>query len=96
MSIATDETMDPVIATEMPKLGETEAGNDVDDIESLKDGDTVEIVSDTDEDETKLLCGCLYCEGAYGYAIQYPNDGGSECASLDILWYPTYPTGSWV
>jgi hypothetical protein len=38
--------------------------NDVDDIETLKDGDTVEIVSDTDEDYMKLLCGCVYCADA--------------------------------
>jgi hypothetical protein len=64
MSIVTDEMMDPAIAAEMPKQEVNEASNEVDDIESLKDGDTVEIVSDTDEDDTKLVCGCLYCEQA--------------------------------
>jgi hypothetical protein len=64
MSIVTDEIMAAVIAAEMPKQEATEASNAADDIESLKDGDTVEIVSDTDEDETKLICGCLYCEQA--------------------------------
>jgi hypothetical protein len=61
MSIVTDA----VNAAEMPKLETSaEAGNDVDEIELLEDGDTVEIVSDTDEDDTKLLCGCMYCETA--------------------------------
>jgi hypothetical protein len=64
MSIVTDEMMDPAIAAETPKQEASEVSNEVDDIESLKDGDTVEIVSDTDEDDTKLVCGCLYCEGA--------------------------------
>ena len=64
MSIVTDEMMAAVNAAEMPKQVSTEASNEVDDIESLKDGDTVEIVSDTDEDDTKLLCGCAYCEQA--------------------------------
>jgi hypothetical protein len=60
--IITDEMMDAVIAAEMPKQEVSEASNEVDDTESLKDGDTVEIVSDTDEDDTKLLCGFLRCE----------------------------------
>jgi hypothetical protein len=61
MSIVTNEMMDPVIAAEMPKQEVALASDEVDEIESLKDGDTVEIVSDPDEDDTKLLCGCHCC-----------------------------------
>jgi hypothetical protein len=51
-------------AAEMPERETTETTNDADDTEMLKDGDTVEIVSDTDEGEQKLLCGSLCCEQA--------------------------------
>jgi hypothetical protein len=68
MSIVTDEMMTAVSAAEMPKQEPTAASNAVDEIELLEDGDTVEIVSDGEEDwtdvDSKLPCPCRSCQEA--------------------------------
>jgi hypothetical protein len=47
----------------VPRHEIAETSNSADATETSDDGETVEIVSDDDED-VQLLCGCMYCEGA--------------------------------